>query len=344
MAPRVIIHHNSRAGRAAARGEDGYVLLVFILFAALLVAGLSRILPKAVFEGQREKEEELIFRGLQYQRAVQLFVRKFGRYPSSVDELLETNELRFLRKAYKDPMTKDGEWRVIHVGPTGAFVDSINSPLGPAATPVEGLSPIQSKEESQKEAIPPGGVQSPGLTGSPGSQPGGVLPVDGSAPTPPPLSPSANPGGNPSQQPRVATNLGTIGSQPTPLSGTLGGGGIAGFASQSKESSIKAWKSYTSYDKWEFTYDYRQDPVAVAAIARTAAPQQQQPVQPPSGLTPGTTPPPPGGLNPRQPGFPRFPNSPGIPSQPRQPGAFPGPGGNAPSPFPISPIPGQQRR
>ena len=52
---------------------------------------------------QREKEEELIWRGQQYDRAIQLY-RKKNAAPGapSVDKLVEG---RFLRKKYKDPIT-----------------------------------------------------------------------------------------------------------------------------------------------------------------------------------------------------------------------------------------------
>jgi type II secretory pathway pseudopilin PulG len=63
---------------------------------------------------QREKEEELIFRGRQYARAIQLYQRKFAAaYPPSVDVLVEQ---RFLRKKYTDPMTKSGEFEIIFQG------------------------------------------------------------------------------------------------------------------------------------------------------------------------------------------------------------------------------------
>jgi len=54
---------------------------------------------------QREKEEELIFRGQQYARAVGLYERKYANAPPpSIDVLVEQ---RFLRKKYKDPVTND---------------------------------------------------------------------------------------------------------------------------------------------------------------------------------------------------------------------------------------------
>ena len=63
---------------------------------------------------QREKEEELIFRGRQYARAIQLYQRKFAAtFPASVDLLVEQ---RFLRKKYTDPMTRSGEFEVLYPG------------------------------------------------------------------------------------------------------------------------------------------------------------------------------------------------------------------------------------
>src|SRR4051812_13414130 len=92
--------------------ERGYVLIVFLLFVALLFIAVTGIVRQASFEGRRDREEELMFRGQQYQRAIQLAYRKLGRYPASMDELEKVNGVRFLRKRYRDPMTKDGEWRI----------------------------------------------------------------------------------------------------------------------------------------------------------------------------------------------------------------------------------------
>jgi len=65
---------------------------------------------------QREKEEELIFRGKQYARAVGLFQRKYaGGYPPSIDVLVQQ---KVLGKKYKDPMVEDGEFQL---SPAGAM-------------------------------------------------------------------------------------------------------------------------------------------------------------------------------------------------------------------------------
>ncbi len=97
-------------------GERGYVLLVLLLMAALLLIGLTAAAPAIGTVIKRDREEELIHRGKQYVRAIKLFYRKFGRYPTSLKELEDTNHMRFLRKEYKDPMTPSGKWRIIHFG------------------------------------------------------------------------------------------------------------------------------------------------------------------------------------------------------------------------------------
>jgi len=44
-----------------------------------------------------------VWRGEQYERAIGMYYKKFGRYPTKVDDLTkQTNGLRFLRKAYTD--------------------------------------------------------------------------------------------------------------------------------------------------------------------------------------------------------------------------------------------------
>ena len=62
-------------------------------------------LPKWRQQTQRAREEELIFRGEQYARAIVLYmVKNRGAYPPSIDILVEQ---RYLRKKWKDPITND---------------------------------------------------------------------------------------------------------------------------------------------------------------------------------------------------------------------------------------------
>src|SRR5713226_1688469 len=106
----------SRSPQHGARARaHGYALLIMMMMVSLLLVSLTVAIPSIYVEGQREREEELIFRGNEYARAIGLFRRRFNRFPSSVDELLKkTNGIRFLRRPYRDPMTRSGKWRFIH--------------------------------------------------------------------------------------------------------------------------------------------------------------------------------------------------------------------------------------
>ena len=79
--------------------------------------------------GRRQREEEMIWRGQQYVRAIRLYYRKTGHYPSTLDDLKKgMPELHFLRyAAYKDPMKTDDEraWRFIYVNAAGQIIGSV---------------------------------------------------------------------------------------------------------------------------------------------------------------------------------------------------------------------------
>ena len=62
---------------------------------------------------KREREAELVFRGEQYAQAIELFSRRNGGFPPTLDVL---EEGRYIRRLFKDPMTPDGEFQPIYLG------------------------------------------------------------------------------------------------------------------------------------------------------------------------------------------------------------------------------------
>ena len=89
----------------AGQGNRGYAMAALLVGMSVMAVLMSALLPVWTHMATREKEEELIFRGNQYARAIGLFQRKFANTPPpSIDVLVEQ---RFLRKKYKDPITKD---------------------------------------------------------------------------------------------------------------------------------------------------------------------------------------------------------------------------------------------
>jgi type II secretory pathway pseudopilin PulG len=90
--------------RRAARGDRGYAMAALLVMIAVLTVLMSVAMPVWRREAQREKEEELVFRGLQYVRAIRLYQAKTQTLPPSIDALVQGH---YLRKKYKDPITNE---------------------------------------------------------------------------------------------------------------------------------------------------------------------------------------------------------------------------------------------
>jgi len=105
---------------APRRPEKGFALLVIFLIAAAVAFTMYQELPRAAFESARDKEQLLMDRGNQYKRAIQVFYAENKRYPAELKDLESTNNKRYLRRRYIDPMTGQDEWRLIHTN--GSFL------------------------------------------------------------------------------------------------------------------------------------------------------------------------------------------------------------------------------
>jgi len=107
------------------KDERGFALLFVFLMAAIVGLYLYTQLPRVAFESERDKEQLLIDRGEQYKRAIQLYVKAVNKFPQKIEDLENTNEKRYLRQRYIDPMTGKDEWRLIHVNAAGVLTDSL---------------------------------------------------------------------------------------------------------------------------------------------------------------------------------------------------------------------------
>lgn len=106
------------SGSTGRKEAGGYILLILMFAVFFLSIGLLIAVPVWRTEIQREKEEELIFRGKQYVEAVRIFaLKKPGRLPGKLEELLEE---KCIRRLYPDPMAESGEWNVILAAGGGA--------------------------------------------------------------------------------------------------------------------------------------------------------------------------------------------------------------------------------
>jgi hypothetical protein len=111
--------------RRRRQNEGGYALLLVFALAAAVAVKFYLEIPRVAFEAQRNKEGMLVERGEQFVRAIRLYYRKNQKWPQNLDELEKSQETRYLRKRYKDPMTGEDEWRLVHVDGAGQFTDSL---------------------------------------------------------------------------------------------------------------------------------------------------------------------------------------------------------------------------
>ena len=123
-------HGRTREWRAPARADSGYAMAALLVAIALMGIFMSAALPAWRHAAQREKEAELLWRGQQYDRALQLYRRKYSiPGPPSLDVLVEE---KFLRKKYQDPITgRDFDLRP--VSPTGEVLEAGESQGGPSS-------------------------------------------------------------------------------------------------------------------------------------------------------------------------------------------------------------------
>jgi hypothetical protein len=101
--------------KTSGSSEEGYILLFLLLIVCLMTIFAATLVTSIKFEMKRDREEEMVHRGVQYMRAIRAYYRKFNRYPAKIEDLENTNQLRFLRKRYKDPLTGK-DFKLLHYG------------------------------------------------------------------------------------------------------------------------------------------------------------------------------------------------------------------------------------
>ncbi len=250
------------------QSQRGYILITLLLFVALLAIAAAAIVPTITFQIKRDREEEMIHRGVQYTRAVRRYFKKFGRYPTRIEDLVTTNNVHYLRKAYKDPITGK-DFKLLHMGDIQmTFFGGAGSPpngmtgnpgaaagagfaqaaagavamAGQQAAGQTNLNPAQAADNSnQADAQPSPGDNTPG-----GPDIGG-----GGAAADAASSSSSGNAGKPN-----SSGQGGFGSSSAQ---TFGGGPIVGVASISKAKSIRVFNKKDHYDKWQFYYDPSSD-------------------------------------------------------------------------------------
>ncbi len=92
------------------------MLVAVVVMVALVLLALSVAAPVIAKSLRRDKEIESEHRAEQYVRAIRLYYRKTHTYPPSLDALKQSNNIRYLRQEYVDPLTGKADWRILHQG------------------------------------------------------------------------------------------------------------------------------------------------------------------------------------------------------------------------------------
>ena len=223
-------------------GEGGYMLLAVVVLVALVLIALAVAAPVVAKDLRRDKELESERRAEQYVRAIQLFYRKNQSYPPSIKALENTNNVRYLRQKYVDPLTGKSDWKLIHLGEQktkihvffGKELGEAVAGMGAAAPAVgagggAGFGPTTVNSSNALNAGF-GGATIGGSTGATGAT--GATGVSGSTGS----TGSSGDGG---------------------MFGDSTGGVIVGVTTARSGNSILNPNQQTSYDTWEFWYDPR---------------------------------------------------------------------------------------
>lgn len=273
--------------RTGSDPEAGFMLVFVVLLAALMLIALAAAAPVVAKDLQRDKEVESAHRANEYVRAIRLYYKKFRTYPPSIEALENTNDVRFLRKQYIDPLTGKADWRIIHAGENKTTVKGFfGQPLGGLNTTGAGAglgAPSTFGTGFGGTPSTSGGPTSPMGT-TPGSSTGSTTVSGGSA-----LSAGfsgATIGGS-------TTGSSTSGSSSSSSSSAGGSvGQIMGVGPAKNGDSILNPNEQTTYETWEFIYDpkiellYQQANILGGGVS-TMSPGSNPASSPGQSTTPG---------------------------------------------------------
>ncbi len=256
---------------SARESEDGYMMLIAIFFLALMVVWLAVAMPQVIKSIQRDHDLEAYQRGKQYRRAIQLYYRKFHAYPPNVDALVNTNQIKFLRKKYADPITGKEDWKPVLYGQnkTPTAMGFFGQPLAGNASTIAGIGPsgggmaglpgITSMGGGSTSAFGGSSTSSFGSTGTSGSifsSSGSDTSGSGTSGSTGSTSGTGAAGGSGGTSTSSGGSSSSgFGSSSDQSGQTFGGAGIIGFSPGSSKQSILVYKKKNHYNEWEFTYD-----------------------------------------------------------------------------------------
>ena len=127
--------------------QSGFTYIGLLILVAIMSIALTGTAQLVSTEQRREREQELLFVGTQYAKAIASYRAASSgaeSYPTKLEDLLEDKRFpvtrRHLRRLYPDPITRNANWGLIagpNNGIAGVYSLSIDTPLKQAGFPKE---------------------------------------------------------------------------------------------------------------------------------------------------------------------------------------------------------------
>ncbi|MGB0034236.1 MAG: hypothetical protein WBP79_02035 [Candidatus Acidiferrales bacterium] len=299
----------SRRAIRAGSSQSGYAYLMALFLVLIVLATSIGVIKNLATEGRRQREEEMIWRGEQYVRAIRIYFHKTGHYPQTLDDLEKgLPQLHFLRQTYKDPMNKeDGKWRFIYVNAAGQIIGSVryaslqqmtllNQGAGqmPTAQPGQpGIPALSLTSGGSNPGTPPDQNASSGQPQNPNQDQSGQNPQNSNNPPNPQNPPVAGQpvqAGGPTGGLTGQTGNPLLDMKPTgPVDGPVIGAFLTGVASKVDKSSLKVYSGGKKYKEWEFIWNPLDDQAKAMQQGLTGQGAPGQGIGIPLGA-PGTNP------------------------------------------------------
>lgn len=123
------------------RGFSYVLVLIAVITTGIMMDVASEPASRRM---QAEREQELLFRGMAYQRAIKNYYWDNHRYPSRLSDLVKDPGFAhrvYIRDLYSDPVSADhkGEWKIIRAsdgGIAGVSSQSLALPMKQANFPL----------------------------------------------------------------------------------------------------------------------------------------------------------------------------------------------------------------
>jgi type II secretory pathway pseudopilin PulG len=125
--------------------ERGHLLIAVMVGVTIMTILVSAAAEKWSTILRRDRETELVFRGLQYAQAISDYQKEHGALPMELEALLKKGPRnhRYIRQLYREPFNKEGKWCYLRLAPGGnAVINPLTGEMRPTSMLAQSGGPL----------------------------------------------------------------------------------------------------------------------------------------------------------------------------------------------------------